>query len=177
MILNSKTEIHWECQICMSYKFPFTLVGNKVIVENTFNSSFSCQCQTSCKYETGKPEFVFKYRINNNDGTIIDNAIWLCTPNNYKYYENHEFHKLSNHLCQTNDFSLFHTNICSLNANLGNPEPLISNLEFSFSVIAVSEAWTSIGKSELKQKKLEGYQNYHGNRGSSTKSGCIFWQH
>ena len=48
-------------------------------------------------------------------------------------------------------------------------------MEFSFSVIAVSETWTPIGKSEVKLRKLEGYQNYHGNRGSSIKSDCGFY--
>ena len=168
----------------MSDKFPFTAVENKVIVQNTFNSSFSCKSQTSSKYEIGRPEFVFKYRVNDNYheisyGNIIDNndAIldnFVLQPN-FKYYDNHEFHKLNKHLHQTNDFSLFHTNICSLNANFEKLETLISNLEFRFSVIAVSETWTTIGKSEVRPRKLEGYQNYHGNRGSSIKSGCGFY--
>ena len=52
---------------------------------------------------------------------------------------------------------------------------LISNLEFSFSVIAVSETWTPEGKSEVKPRKLEGYQKYHGNKWSSVKSGFGFY--
>ena len=48
-------------------------------------------------------------------------------------------------------------------------------MEFSLSVIAVSETWTPKGKSEVKPRKLEGYQNYHGNRGSSIKSSCGFY--
>ena len=104
-IKNSKTETYWECQTCMSDKFPFTVVQNKVIVQNTFNSSFSCK--KSSKYEIGRPELVFKYRINDNDhersyGNITDNndAIldnFVLQPN-FKYYDNHEFHKLSKHL-------------------------------------------------------------------------------
>ena len=50
---------------------------------------------------------------------------------------------------EINDFILLHTNICSLNANLENLETLISNLEFSLTVIAVPETWratkTSMG--------------------------------
>ena len=61
-----KTETHLECQTCRSVKFPFTLVENKVIVQHTFNSSFSCKCET-CKYEIGRAESVFKYRINDGD--------------------------------------------------------------------------------------------------------------
>ena len=64
---NSKTETHWGCQTCMGDRFLFTLVENKKIVQNTFNSSFFWKCQTSCKYEKSRPEFVFKYRIIDND--------------------------------------------------------------------------------------------------------------
>ena len=39
----------------------------------------------------------------------------------------------------------------------------------------MSETWTLIGKSEVKPRKLEGYQNYQGNRGSSIKRGCGFY--
>ena len=55
--------------------------------------------------------------------------------------------------------------------SMQNLENLETLMEFSFSVIAVSETWPPLGKSEVKQRKLEGYQNYHGNRGSSIKSG------
>ena len=65
-IKNFKTETHLECQTCKSDKFPFTLVENKVIVQHTFNSSFSCKCET-CKYEISRPESVFKYRVNDDD--------------------------------------------------------------------------------------------------------------
>ena len=41
-------------------------------------------------------------------------------------------------------------NICSLNANIENLGALISNLEFSLSVIAVSETSTRIRKSVVK---------------------------
>ena len=146
----------------MSNKFPFIVVQNKVTVQNTFNASFSCKYQTPCKYKICRPQFVFKYRTNDNDYESF-------TPTNFFF---HEFHKLSKHLYQTNDFSLFHRNICLLSANLEKLETLISNLEFSFSVIAVSETWTPKGKDEVKPRKFKGYQNYHGNRGSSIKSGC-----
>ena len=36
----------------------------------------------------------------------------------------------------------------------------------------VKQPRTPKGKSEVKPRKLEGYQNYHGNKGSSNKSGC-----
>ena len=183
-VKNFKAETHWGRQTCMSDKFPFTLVENEEIVQNTFNLSFSCKCQTSCKCEIGRPECVFKYSINNNDhetsyGNIIDDNDsilddFVLQPN-FKYYDNHELDRLSKHLHQTNDFILFHTNIRSLSTNIENLERLTSNLEFSFSVIVVSETWAPKGKSEVKERELESYQNYHGNRRSSIKSGCDFY--
>ena len=55
---------------------------------------------------------VIWYIIDNNDAILDD----FVLQTNIKYYDNDEFHKLSKHLHQTNDFSLFHTNICSFNA-------------------------------------------------------------
>ena len=61
---------------------------------NVFNN-----CQTSCKYEIGRPEFAFKYRINDSDykrsyGNIIGNndAILdnVVLQPNFKYYGNHD---------------------------------------------------------------------------------------
>ena len=89
---------------------------NEEIVQNTFNLSFSCKCQTSCKCEIGRPECVFKYSINNNDhetsyGNIIDNNDsilddFVLQPN-FKYYDNHELDRLSKHLHQTNNLFYF----------------------------------------------------------------------
>ena len=43
-------------------------------------------------------------------------------------------------------------------------------------MIAVSETWTPNNeKSGNKAKTLEGYQNYHGVKGKSLKSGCVFY--
>ena len=42
-------------------------------------------------------------------------------------------------------------------------------------MITVSETWTPTMKSDNKPKTLEGYQNYHGVRGKSLKSGCGFY--
>lgn len=69
---------------------------------------------------------------------------------NFEFYENNEFHKLSQHLSRTNDFIQFQTNIFSLSVKIGNLETLISNLEFYFSVTVVSETRTPNRKNEFK---------------------------
>ena len=84
---------------------------------------------------------MIKYRINNDGhGRSFSNIIgdndaildeFVLRPK-FRYYDNQVFHKLSKHLCQTNDFSLFYTNICLLSVNLENLETLISDLECNF---------------------------------------------
>ena len=132
-----------------------------MIVQNTFNSNFSCKCQASCKYEIGRHEFVFKYTINDRDhersyGNIIDNndAILddLVLQPNFIYYDNHEFHELSKHLHQTNDFSLFHTNICSFNTNL---EKLKHSLVI-WNLVSVLELYLKHGLLKEKMKLNQG---------------------
>ena len=58
---------------------------------------------------------------------------WYKT--NYKYYNIHDFHTMKNHWYKTNNFSLFHTNICSLNANDEQLSDLLSDLEFKFDLL------------------------------------------
>ena len=120
----------------MSDKFPFTLVENKLIVQVTFNSSFSCKCQTSCKYEIGRPEFVFKYRINDDDhGRSHENIIdkndvildeFVLQPN-FKHYDNHEFYKLSKHLHELMILVCFMPTFVHSYTNIENVEARVSN--------------------------------------------------
>ena len=82
----------------MSDKFPFALLENSVLVQNVFNSSFSCKYHASYKYEIGRPELVFKGIINYNYrersyGNIIDNndakLNKFVLQLNFKYYNNY----------------------------------------------------------------------------------------
>ena len=95
---------------------------------------------------------------------------------NFKYYQNHEFHKLKNNLENNLNFSILHTNICFINANSENLEILINNLEHNFDVLAVSETWTPKDKQfSSKFGHITGYQKFHGTEGHTLKSGCGFY--
>ena len=48
----------------------------------------------------------------------------------FKYYDTHEFHNLKNKI--TNPFSVFHTNISSLQHNCDELSDLLADLEFKF---------------------------------------------
>ena len=58
----------------------------------------------------------------------------IADPVNFNYYETHAFHKLKNDLKlnKSENFSIFHSNICKL-------EILFNNLEHQFDVIAHTE--------------------------------------
>ena len=69
--------------------------------------------------------------------------------------------------------SIFHTNICSLNANAENMEGLVHDMDFNFDVLAVTETWNpDKTKDEFSPHHIEGYQKYYGTTGSSSKGGC-----
>lgn len=63
--------------------------------------------------------------------------------------------------------SVLQTNICSLECNAEKVEKIISNLEFNFDIIAVSERWGSYSREKIKPRIIDGYQTYHGTKGQS----------
>ena len=72
-----------------------------------------------------KDKYIFKYRENDTtkDSNILDNEFEkLSIDPKFKYYQNHEFHKLKQNLTKPRAFRLFQTNISSLNANSENLE-------------------------------------------------------
>ena len=137
---------HWECVTCMKEKFPLHSLDNREVVKESFISNFDFICQNASNYSQGQEEFVFKYhsgdtkrekQLIDEKDNMIDN--FLLQPN-FKYYQNHDFHKLIKGLKGNKTFSLLHTNIYSLQGNFENLKNLINNLDHSFSVISVSEA-------------------------------------
>ena len=63
----------------------------------------------------------------------------MMLNSNFKYYDNHEFPKVK----QKTNFIIFHTNICSLQANSDKLELLTNDLNYDFDVVALFETWTS----------------------------------
>ena len=180
-----KRQSDWECPSCMHEKFPFNKIDDKALLKEAYNSNFSCKCQTTSDYCLEKSKYVFKYKKSNSKkDTFFTNVVdindqilsdFTIKPN-FKYYQNHEFHKITNNLSKQNNFRLFHTNICSLQGNFENLQILINNLDFKFDIIAVSETWTPEGKKDTwKPDTLEEYQNYCGIKGKTLKSGCGFY--
>ena len=95
-------------------------------------------------FSTKKSVLSFNFRVgkdsrNNNLINMTDRKLdKMMLNSNFKYYDNHEFPKLKQ-ICSNRNFSIFHTNICSLQANSDKLELLTNNLNHDFDVIALFE--------------------------------------
>ena len=108
------------------------------IVNVSFNSNFLWKCQKTTKFVLGSEKYIFEYKVDSEktdkpysshiDYSDMMNDGFVLQPK-FKFYQTHEFHKLVNNLSENKAFSVFHTNICSLQANFDNLQNLINNLD------------------------------------------------
>ena len=95
-------------------------------------------------FSTKKSVLSFNFRVgkdsrNNNLINMTDRKLdKMMLNSNFKYYDNHEFPKLKQK-CSNRNFSIFHTNICSLQANSDKLELLTNDLNYDFDVVALFE--------------------------------------
>ena len=103
-----------------------------------------------------------------------DPNVNVTYPTFFKYYLNHEFHKLNKNINsgKNDKFSLLHTNICSLQGNFEKVEMLLSDLEYQFDVIALTDTWHNDNNPSFIAGILPGYQKYESTSGS-TKKGSV----
>ena len=73
-----------------------------------------------------------------------------------------------------NNFSVLHTNICSLQGNFNYIEQLLNNLEYEFDIIVLTETRHTERNQNFISGLLTDYQNYEGISGSTLK-GCGFY--
>ena len=179
-----RTKNLWECPKCAAEKFPFTIIEDDEMLLNSFNSNWSCNCKkTSPRKITDEivhqQKLVLNYKNDTSDSFFRSpedefgfqfDSFYALEPN-FRYYDTHEFHVLKDKL--TNPFSVFHTNISSLQHNGDNLLDLIADLEFKFDVVAVTETWNPEDKKhKFIPPVIDGYSPYLGTTGSSLKGGC-----
>ena len=175
---------YWECIACQIAKFPFANVSNHEIQCLAINSNFTCKCQTMLSGLVGDHLTLNFSSLNSKDRpqyntvkTIDEYFEDLSIQPDFNYYQTHDFHKLAKKQDKRNSFSVLHTNICSLSANLENIELLLTNLDHAFDIIGVSETCTSENnnKNTTNNYTIPGYQKFCGRKGSSLESGCGFF--
>ena len=106
-----------------------------------------------------------------------DPNVNVTYPTFFKYYLNHEFHKLNKNINsgKNDKFSLLQTKICSLQGNFEKLEMLLSDHQYQFDVIALTETWHNDNNPSFIAGILPGYQKCESTSGSTKKGGveCI----
>ena len=137
----------WECLTCYKDKFPLTDIAYDELLMSNFNSNLTCSCTTKNKnLSTNNLNTILTSHTDNdfhNTDDIYDNC--LDFHPNFKYYEVHDFHKMTD-INKNKHTSILHTNICSLRANFESLEILLNDLEHRFDIIALSETWNPDNK-------------------------------
>ena len=88
--------------------------------------------------------------------SIVENTTdqFIDLKSNFNYYDIHEFHKLKQNKIPKSTISLIHTNIESLQANIEKLELLITDLEFKFDVISLTETCNPDIKKDIFSRKI-----------------------
>ena len=176
--------IHWECYRCHQEKFPCIDLPDEDLHSLTYNSNFDCTCKTKCDTDSFKIKWILslaKYR--NEDPKRTDGPDPECNIDQtfdlnvqFDYYDTHKYHKLAKHFLRGKEpFSIYHTNIQSLNCNFDSLHRGLANLDFPFDIIALSETWNPKYKDNFTPGRLPGYKKFNGIQGTTLKSGCGFY--
>ena len=103
--------------------------------------------------------------------TDIDENTKLDTD--FKYYDITDLNKLTQPISESIGFSILHSNIQSLNCNGEKLECLLNSINVKFDVTALSQTWHCEKNKHLFDPiKLDGYNEYEGQMGSSLKGRC-----
>ena len=175
---------HWECQHCRHDRFALHDLSDEDLLSMAHNSNFDCTCKKDTIDVMRKNLILnltkFKHDDEISDGMDPDCNIERAFDMNvdFNYYSVHEFHKLSTKTARgrTQPLSIYHTNIQSLNANFDNLHSSLSDLDYPFDIIALSETWNpKYKKDSFNPGTLPGYKKYSGVEGNTLKGGCGFY--
>ena len=150
----------------------------------SYNSNLTCPCTNLFLNTPTDLNLLLKSFNNDKVSPFVDSDPYDSDPNsnvNFKYYDIHDFHKLNSSTLKSNKhkfISLFHTNICSLTANIGKVEQLLHDIDFDFDIIALSETHNPDNKKHLFSPEIiENYHPYKGTTGTTSNSGTGFYIH
>ena len=158
---------------CLNEMFPYRKIDYEEILDLSYNSNYECNCSQFNKnniLEICTKKLLNLKELNFNKNPIFANKdpnFNLADPVCFSYFLSHEFHKVSKKLKTPNyeNFSLLHSNICSVQGNFDKLESLIDHLDYKFDVVALSETWETKGNASFTAGNLPGYQKVEGTKG------------
>ena len=182
---------NWQCSRCMSSQYPFFDIDKNILIEEFTHNSNNPATEQRFKpevtieeklklmlsYSKQSPWYAYTHPDEKREYDFFTDEIdeSLTIKPHFDYYDIDGFKKIKSLWNKKKTFSLIHTNVCSLQANIDQLEDLLFDLDFSFDVIALSETWHSDKTQNFSPKRLEGYLEYNGAKGSSLKGGCGFY--
>ena len=91
----------------------------------------------------------------------------------FEYYNLCDFEKMTKNNSQDKSMSIIHTNIRSYSKNMQSFMILLSDLQYEFDIIGLTETWQNINKKHLiTSELLPNYQTYEYICGHTQNSGC-----
>ena len=186
---------NWKCSTCidkythtLASDIPFTLLDQDTLYEMRFNSNLTNnhrftpditvqdKLKLMLSYSKNSPWYAYTHP-NDSDRDLFTaepDETYVLRPN-FDYYDIDSFKKQKS-LWKNKSLGIFHTNICSLQANIDKMEDLLHDMDYPFDIIALTETWNpEKTKNDFLPKRLEGYLDYYGTTGHSRKGGCGFY--
>lgn len=140
----------WFCPICIASTLPFNSIDNDIdFLSCIFNYSYSNNINAGLIKNSEQLELNKRYKVSNAD---IDPDKYFYNNLNLGnlYYFAEDFNTL---FCDTSvhptSFSIVHINTRSLHKNFASLTLFLSGLKHKFSVIAISETWTTTATESL----------------------------
>ena len=175
---------NWQCETCMKNKFPFHDLTDSDF-SDLHENPLALTIDISSKSVDEKLKLLLSLNSKSNWYAHTCNTDLEPSESemfqheikpNFHYYDVNDFRKTQQTWNRKNSMSIFHTNISSIMANVDKLEDLLTDLDWNFNVIALSETWTDAkNKSNFTPPIIEGYHPYSGTFGSSQNGGCGFY--
>ena len=175
---------NWQCETCMKNKFPFYDLADNDLVDLTrtsppprdISSEFTVDEKLKLLLSFSSKSNWYAHTCNTDLDPSESQMFQHEIKPNFHYYDVEDFRKTQQTWNRKKSLSIFHTNISSIMANAGKMEDLLTDLDWNFNVIALSETWNDEkNKNNFTPPIIDGYHAYTGTTGSSLKGGCGFY--
>ena len=102
----------------------------------------------------------------------------IPNPTNSKYYYPSDFDKLALHVSSSQSyFSLFHVNLNSLDAHLGDLQTILALMNSPFHILGISETRENYSSGFKTNNNLDGYVSHSQPSRSATGGVAIYTRH
>ena len=168
---TDKNHVPYYCSNCMHINIPFMIIDNTEL-HSLFSKVENNPSNNHTKYKEidfNIKELCSKIRLMKDDLKNDSSDTFNCD-----YYDIEEFNNKNKDIHHT--FSILHTNICSLQANIDKLKFLLTEVDLSFDIISLTETHNPTKTAHLfNPGSIEGYHQYDGITGSTDKGGCGFF--